>query len=494
MKRSRLVCRTIIALLLCFAAQISAQNPPPAPDFDRELTRQINTALDTSALKAGFQGVFIESLRDNRVVYSRNPDNAFVPASNCKLLTSGAAIALLGPRFAYHTRVLRVGDVDKSGTLHGNLVLKGDGDPILTHDDLHQLAARIARAGVRQIAGKILYDSSRFDAVPLGAGWMWDDESDSDAAQISALDCDENVLTVEIAPGYRAGSPCRVTAFPIANYLTFRNHTTTGSEKNALNVVRERASNVVTLTGSLPVGANARLVHVTLEDPARFAAVVFSNALRNAGIALADAAPHPADSTPKNAVPIAEHVSVPLSALIARMNKPSDNLIAECLLKTIGAVQSGEGSSRAGAESARKWFRETGLNLDSVHQVDGSGLSRYNAVSPRNVVVLLKNLYQSKNRQDFIASLPIAAVDGTLKNRMHDTRAAGNCRAKTGTMQHVSSLSGYVTTRDGETLVFSILMNNHLAPPAPCRIAQDKIIALLAEFHRSERTKKAGFP
>ena len=481
---------TLFCLLVgLFADSVPLHAEPPAPDSsDAPLARKVSALLNSAEWRGGFQGVLVQSLADGRTLFERNAGRLFVPASNNKLLTGAAALALLGPNFQYHTRLLRDGATDESGVLHGDLVLRGDGDPLLSSADLQELAKSVQQAGIRRVTGKLRFDESRFDSQRLGDGWAWDDEPFDYSAQISALNLDENVVKVSAASGIRIGALVQAEIRPNVGYAALDNRarTTGGAPEIPLQCDRERGGNRFHLTGGLRKNARREFTR-TIANPTRFAAASFYHALKRAGIRCdAKTETYRNHGKAKSAplILIAEHVSLPLSALLAKMNKPSDNLMAECLLKTIGAAQRGKGSAEAGATSAQNWLESIGIGKSAVRLADGSGLSRYNEVAPRSLVRLLTWLYRSPYHDVFTDSLPIAGVDGTLKNRFRDTAAQNNCRAKTGTLSHASSLSGYVTTADGEPLVFSILMNNHLASTKDCHAVQDKIVLLLASYKR----------
>lgn len=258
-------------------------------------------------------------------------------------------------------------------------------------------------------------------------------------------------------------------------------------------------------------------VAVTVEDPARFTTTLFLQALRRAGVAIGNSHILPVSGSITSATVIAEHRSPTLSELLARMNKPSDNLMAECLLKAVGAFGQipltgttptatntsstneiprtvprigTSGGSGTGAQVARKAFLAAGFQPNGVSQADGSGLSRLDYVSPRNLVRLLKVAQTRPYWPAFYASLPIAGVDGTLRNRLKGTIAQNNCRAKTGTLSHVSSLTGYVTDRNGDLLAFAILINNNLSPSRTSTRTQDSIVQILAEQGTNQGTNQ----
>ncbi len=474
----------LLLFLLTLAAPVCADESAAAPKTpDAALAQQINALFDTAEFRAGFQGVLISSLADGRTLYERNADRLFLPASNSKLLTSGAALALLGRNFRYHTRLLATGKLDRSGVLHGDLILRGDGDPLFAFDDARKMAQRTRQAGIRRVTGKLYYDESRFDGRRQGDGWTWDDAPYNYAAQISALNLNENVVNVQITAGKRAGAAAQAAVRPNLGYVMLENRATVAgdaakTEAAPLDCDRLPGTNRIVITGNLPKNARRKFT-ATVDNPARFCMTYCVFALNQTGVRCkAGGAYRPAQRDSLRTV--AQNDSPPLSELLPKMNKPSDNLMAECLLKTIGSVRSGKGTAAAGIAAISVWLKDIGIAQNSVHIADGSGLSRYNFASPRCFVRLLDWLYHSDYRGAFFDSLPLAGVDGTLKNRLKDTAAQGRCRAKTGTMSHVCSLSGIVTTRSGEPLAFSLLMNNHLADAASCRAAQDKIVALLA--------------
>ena len=497
-----------------------------------KLTPAIDAILDAPDLQTGFAGAYIARVRDKQVLYSRNADRVFLPASNNKLLTSFAALETLPLDFAYHTQVRASGIMGEDGILRGDLVLVGGGDPLLSLADLDNLAQQAARTGLREVTNRILYDDTRYDQQWLGDGWTWDDEAASYSAQISALNVNSNCIEIQVRPDKKPGRRVRVQTVPATPYVRIENTAVTGigGSRSTLVVDRKRGQNVITISGRLPVlpvlsasspPAPSFSVDVTIENPAAYTSTLFQSALRRAGVRInsrsiaawrdvrhsnkevgkqSAAVDTSLGYTPASVTTLlAEHVSPSLPELLTRMNKPSDNLMAECLLKAVGAygtfadgalastserpaenrVGTG-GNGGTGAQLARKAFQAAGMNLDAVRQADGSGLSRGNYVSPHNLVRLLLAARERPCFSVFYASLPIAGVDGTLRNRMKNTLAANNCHAKTGTLSHVSSLSGYITTRDGEELAFSLLMNHNQGSGRVLTRAQDSIAQLLA--------------
>lgn len=477
-----------IRLAPCWAGAASFQHNGLSWD---EARVRICKLLRDPAMAGSTEGVVIEEAGTGRVLFELNPRTLLMPASNQKLLTSAAALAILGPDFRFGTRVVAAKAPDPDGVIRGDLFLEGSGDPFLNEGDLDELVQAVRKAGIRVIEGRVLADASVFTDGPYGEGWAWDDLSYAYSPQISGLNLNANVVLVECQSGRRAGARVAVRIRPDVGLMKVLNLARTGPAGAAetLSVRRMLGRNTVVVEGMLPAQAGRgrrAALRVTVEDPARFAAAVFARKLAEAGIAVRGA---PGTGVaPPGAAEIAVHRSLPLAELLIQMNKPSDNLAAECLLRMAGKAALGEGSAAAGARAAVDWLARQGLDRSGLVIADGSGLSRQTLVTAGNLAALLCAVERQPWAAEFRASLPIAGVDGTLRNRMKGTRAAGNCRAKTGSLSGVSSLSGYVTSADGVPLAFVILMNHYTCPRSiPVQI-QDGIVALLAQT----RMKQAG--
>lgn len=460
------------------------------------LGAQLDALLAAPVLENASVGVVVRSLADNRVVYTRNPDLALIPASNQKILTAGAALARLGPAFRFRTFVFRTGRLDPNGTLQGDLILRGTGDPSLTSAHLAQFARAVRAVGIRRIEGRILADDGRFDDKRLGTGWQWDDEPWAYQPQVSALNCDGNVVSVRVAPGTRTGAPAIVTLDPPTRYVRVESSVTTGEADSKANVQfdRRRGQNVLLLRGTIPRGAGAPVANaLTVEDPALLATTRLAEFLSAEGVERIGASagpPRRAAPTPANATPIVERASAPLSELVRDFLKHSDNLYGEVLLKALGAECAGKGSGAngAGEQVVRSFLREAGVDAAPLVIADGSGLSRLNLVTPRALAGVLAHL---AGRAAFTGALPVGGVDGTLRSRFRDTPAVGNVRAKTGTLSGVTSLSGYVTTRAGEPLVFAIMMNNYRPAgvgggASAARAVQNALVLALIDMPRPQ--------
>ncbi len=467
-------------ILLACTIRASAADGRPA------LLAEIEDALAAPAIRGGVQSILIQSLATNEMWYERNGGLLMMPASNQKLLTSAAALHLLGPEFRFETAVLAASKPNSSGLVTGDIVVKGSGDPFLDDAAIKGLAKAMRANGVRAISGGVIGDGSAFTDAGYGDGWAWDDMTYYYSVPVSGLNVNSNVIRVRALPGKRVGDPAVLVVTPTDRYAEVRSKVTTAAKgvRPRLTVYRRLGLDVVDVTGHVAVGTKADgapSASVSVQNPPLYAAMRLAEVLRASGVSVARA-PRVGIAGHQHRIVLAKHTSPPLSEMIVRLNKPSDNLAAECLLRAIGLAKSGTGSVAAGRKAVFEWFTSIGMDTGSLIMMDGSGLSRQDYVTGRNLLALLHHMHGHRHANAFQASLPIAGVDGTLRNRMKGTPAAGNCRAKTGYVSNVSSLSGYVTTATGEPLVFVILMNNHPCRNAEATAVQDRIVKALASY------------
>ncbi|RCV47455.1 D-alanyl-D-alanine carboxypeptidase/D-alanyl-D-alanine endopeptidase, partial [Marinitenerispora sediminis] len=441
-------------------------------------------------------GLVVRSLTEGDVLYRREPGTPLIPASNAKLLTAAAALDVLGTDHRFATTV-HAGAAPRDGVVHGDLYLAGTGDPTMTVERYDALAADVAASGVTAVTGDLLADDTWFDDQRLGSGWHPADEPYYYAAQISALtvaanaDYDTGVVEVTVTPGRRAGDRVRVGLAPATGYVTVVNRTRTvrPSEATGVTVTRAVGGNTVTVSGSLPAGGAAASYLRTVHEPTGFAAHVFADALAAHGVSVGGEVGR--GTTPAGAPELARTDSAELGDILVPFMKLSNNGHAEMLIKAIGQEVSDEGSWRTGLPEVTAALERLGVPTRGLDLRDGSGLDRGSRVPARLVADLLKAAPDQPWYAEWEDALPVAGaadrmVGGTLTNRMRDTVAAGNVRAKTGSLTGVSSLSGYVTGADGERLVFAVLNNGYSgSPPRP---VQDAIAVRLAEFSRSTPT------
>ena len=470
---------------------LGASAGKPAPPAVTALVRDIDALLAAPALAHGYWGVLVKSLKTGETLYAVNAKRLMMPASNMKIVTLAAAAERLGWNYTYETSVFAAGRID-AGVLHGDLIVVGSGDPSIgeTPDVLGAWAEQLKVRGLRVIAGRIIGDDNAFDDDGLGFGWSWDDLPDDYAAGVSALQYNENAVRVTVGPGVTAGDWAGVAVSPTSGGLVVESSLTTSAADRpaAISARRLPGSPRLRLSGAVPLGAPPVSRDVSVDNPTQF----FVNALRTTLIAHGIDVRGPAVDiddirdapTPPYGAPFISHRSPPLSTLALRLMKASQNLYAETFLKTLGPGASGR-STAAGRSNALAALQAWGVGPDGLILRDGSGLSRYDYVTPEALVTILMHVdRQDSLKGPFQESLPIAGRDGSLSNRMKGTAAEGNARAKTGSMSNVRGLSGFVTTADGEPLAFSILANNFETPADTINRTADAIVVRLAEFKR----------
>jgi D-alanyl-D-alanine carboxypeptidase/D-alanyl-D-alanine-endopeptidase (penicillin-binding protein 4) len=464
-----------------------------------QLRNELEQIFDDPAFSNAYWGVDIQSLKNGEQLYSRNANKNFIPASNMKLFTTATALVKLGPEFRYATKFYADSSVDENGVLHGDLIVFGSGDPTITgryHEGeitkpLEYWADSLKAHNITAIDGNIIGDDNYFDEEIMGEGWAWDYQSDWYAAQISALSFNDNCINIYFAAGDSIGAPAKYQLMPETDYaqildkvLTVRN----GQEKE-ITFKRKRGTNQVEINGTISMYSAPRRDWFSIENPTLFTATVFKQTLEKKGIQVSGSA-YDIDDLDGYAYKkdqtnlVFNYYSPPLWEIIETINKVSQNLYAELLLRTLGAYFNEVGNARNGIDVIKEFLQDIGIDTEQFLMYDGSGLSRLNMVTPAHVVKLLRYMRKHNYGDYFYKSLPIAGGDGTLKNRMQQTAAEGNVRAKTGYVGHVRALSGYVTTADNEELAFSIIANNYSVPTAMANLIQDLVCERLANFSR----------
>jgi D-alanyl-D-alanine carboxypeptidase/D-alanyl-D-alanine-endopeptidase (penicillin-binding protein 4) len=509
----------------------------------KKLSRQIDTLLARSDLARAFWGVEIEDQASGRVLYSHNADRLFSPASNAKLFTTAAALALIGPDYRFRTTIESSAPPDKDGVLHGDLTLVGRGDPNLSGRSLPyhlkterseppehvlaEMADQVVAHGVKQIDGDVVADDSFYVYDRSGSGWAQDDLVWQYGAPVSALAINDNTVFLFISPGAAAGKPAVITVSPTSGYYEIENRLITTPARSGprhLAIDRQPGSRRITVWGNIPLGSPTKSKALAIEEPADYCANLLAELLRQRGVVLrgharahhlemadlaspdfelaprdreavsagggdADAADadgeeqpspqiaHAPNSTAPQPVVLAEHISAPLGEDIRVINKVSQNLHAEMLLRLLGRQKEGTGLVAAGLEVLQGFLAKAGLQPDEYELYDGSGLSRDDLVTPRATVKLLRYAATQSWGAEYLDSLPRAAVDGTLAFRFQQLRRGAVLRAKTGSLKHVNALSGYLTTARGQHLVFSIIVNHHHLTSHEANEAIDEIVA-----------------
>lgn len=448
-----------------------------------QLRKDINSLLADSLFVSAHAGIKIVSMRNGNVLYEHDNKTLMHPASNVKLFTSAAALSILDTSYQFKTDVL-VDTSPTNGILPGNIYLKGYGDPDLKTSDLDSLAFAVHQMGITRINGDIIVDDSFFDEMYWGAGWTWDDESDPDAPYINALSVNKNCISITLLSDSLAIYPYLE---PMTDFVTVINRAklTKDSILTPLKIKRLYLNNpnTIIIEGEFPWFSQCTQ-KFSLRNPEYYTGTLFKESLRHTGVLVYGNVVN--GITPSGLHAIAQHYE-PIEKMITNMNKVSDNLSAENAIKVLSAAMNGTpGSAKNGISIVKRYLDNGGIDTSKLSLVDGSGVSRYNLLSADQIVQFLTSVYQQPRIFPiFYNSLPLASVDGTLAKRMTTYPAACNVRAKTGTLNGVSCLSGYVLTRDGEMLAFSILMQNYITPVAYYHQVQDSIASLLAGFSRT---------
>lgn len=418
-------------------------------------------------VRSGQWGVMVSSVTRGDTLFAANPGDLLLPASTMKLITAAIALDKFGMDYRFSTDVLRDGNVDASGTLNGNLFIRGDGDPAFSRRfhpgdysaPVNALAELVARAGIKRVTGSIIGDATAFDAETYPAGWLTRYQGAGYAARISPLSLNENVVWVTVAPG-SAGRPARVWLEPATTTIPLRGGVRTvkggGASVRAINA-RDGA---VQVSGSIGARSPVRRYGLVVLDPASFTAGAFHAALLKQGITIGNGVR--LGGTPSSATKVGSLLSPPLDQIVAPMNRESINIFAELLFRNAarGPQRERQGSA-ASAEAAVREFYAQKLKSDASTMVaaDGSGLSTFDRITSRQMIQLLHYAHHANWGPTFHASLPVAGVSELLRTRMRGSPANGNLHAKTGTTNDVIGLAGYVTAENGEVLAFSFLYN-----------------------------------
>lgn len=468
------------------------------------LSGELRALLDGYPRRGARWGVMVVSLDRGDTLFSAAPDSALAPASNVKLLTSAAALRELGPDYRYRTWVVTDGFVE-GPTLRGDLILYGTGDPGIS-DRFHAsktavfegLADQLARRGITTVTGRLVGDASLLPGPLRPPGWEPEDLNDHFAAAVSALSFNENVVSLRVEPAPAPGLPPTVHTHPDRAGLTVVNQAVTSAGPGVLLMVRDEPTDPVVVRGSIRHRSRAQWRELTVPEPAAFAVSVFRSVLESRGIrvmgedavvrdpAASAVGGHPLTAPALGHRPrarvLATHVSPPLSDYLAVVNKRSNNLVSELVFRTVGRVVTGDGSPEASARAVAASLQRLGVDTAALVQTDGSGLDAGNRARAATFVELLARLASTPDWPAFWATLPEAGNRREL-GRMFRTPAAGNLRAKTGTIAGVSALSGVVQSRDGELLAFSILVNDARSTVLAKRVEND-IGVRLASFRR----------
>ena len=469
--------------------------------------------LDAGPSSKGDWGLLIVDAQTGETLSEKNADHYFVPASNMKLFTTALALAKLGPDYKFHTTLETRGAISPEGKLSGDVALVGRGDPNLSNRKfpfdlkeefdgpsekvLAELADALVARGVKEIAGDVVGDDSYFPRERYPNGWEIGDMVWEYGAAISAIVVDDNTVALTLTPGEKMGDPVLATVAPLTPDFSLENDVTTSAAdvKSDLTLTREPGANLVVVRGTLPAKSAPRKLVLAIEEPAQHAASLLASLLADRGVKVdgKTRAVHAAETDTTPRIILAEHVSVPLGDSVKLVNKISQNLHTEMLLRTAARQNGLWITPEDMLKTPQDFYAAAGIAPDDVIQTDGSGLSRHDLVTPRAIVTLLKYAQGQTWFAPYYASLPVAGIDGSLQDRMKGTVAAGRIHAKTGSVEHVRTLSGFAETPSGRRLIFSFLSNNQGGKNHEAADALNGLcVAMIEEFDEGAATITAA--
>jgi len=497
--RLRLGAVTLIAVWALGASpalEAEASPPPPvdasaAPSTPVDPALPLDEAIDALLADAEFLrgskdgpvrvGISVVDLETGASLYEHEAQTALNPASNAKLITTAAALRVLGPEHRYATRIWAEGST-RDGAIGGKLYLQGGGDPSLVTGEVYELAGQLEAAGITTVRGPIVVDATRFDADGLPPGFDQKQEFASHRAPGGAMSVNYNTYEVHARPAEQAGGPPQLRVLPKVPSIVIENEArTVVGKRNKLWVssVEQKGRTVLTFHGEIGVDAAGGSYRYPIADPSRYAGELLLISLRQRGIKVKKSRIQSGE-VPSGAKLIATTRSETLSQLCRSVNKWSNNFMAEQILRTLAP---GDGATaEAALEVVRQFTRDIGMPQAGLVIGNGSGLYDNNMVSPAALTHLLRVVYDDfRISSDYLASLSIMGHDGTARSRLHDSEASGWLRVKTGTLDGVSALSGYAGSEDRDPIVFSILMNNlERKHRAKARALQNDIAELVA--------------
>ncbi|MBL0172773.1 MAG: D-alanyl-D-alanine carboxypeptidase/D-alanyl-D-alanine-endopeptidase [Gemmatimonadaceae bacterium] len=471
-----------VALVMMPVAEV--RTPPLARDIMQHLA---DSAISSPAWRNARWGVLIVDATTGDTMYAHDADKLFMPASNQKLLTGAVAMQVLGPEYRWRTPVLLRG-AQRGRVFFGDLIVVGRGDPSVS-DSLRvggvlstfdPIADALSARGITRVAGRIVTDGDAFPGPSSGFGWEVDDLDTPSGAAVDELLFNEGVLRVTVRGAAKAKRPATVERWPTTSYppVSMEAVTRVATDSGpAVDVVYDSVAATLRVTGTIAVGDSARFTMSYRHPNDAYRAAMLERLLAR-GIRLTNRTRAPSARVHVDTLVTLE--SAPLREVLRRMQKPSQNQIAELLFRTSGLVATGDGSADSARALAVRTLGQWGVRPDQLAYRDGSGLSRHDYVSPRALVHVLDAMHRAPWAMTYRQALPLAGVDGTIGNRMRSTPAAGNANAKTGTLDKARSLSGYVTTADGHLILFSMLANNFTVPTREVERVQDLLVSTLA--------------
>lgn len=482
-----------------------APNPPKADSGltlnqnGSGLAQQLLPLLSPNTLKGASVGISVVRLPDKIPLFRHNSRELFTVASNMKLFTTASALDYLGSQYQFKTSVFYRGEIDPKGRLLGDIIVRGGGDPNISGRFnggkvtavLEDWAKVILQAGIKEIGGDIVADASFFDKEWIHPGWPKDQLLSWYCAPTSALSLNDNCVDVVLQPG--KDGRAKIELEPGGYYIKVVNSCKVldNLKKSRVDVNRDPDSGEIYVKGEMPPGRKPLRYSVPVDNPPLFLAGVFREVLGKKGIKVSGQprllGAEESDQTTWK--PLTCTTST-MAQAVTVANTRSQNFYAEQILKTVGAEVRGEGSRSAGLEVIKELMFKLGYEPREYQVEDGSGLCRENRFSPEMITDLLVFMYQHKESETFVSSLPVSGITGSLHKRLRGPSYAGKVKAKTGYISKVCALSGYVETQGGDTLAFSILVNDFKVAPAHVKEFQDSICRVLAGYGNGNGNRK----
>ncbi len=481
------------ALAIDAAPQMAVPSPPPKDAEARKqwLKARIDEILSAAPLARAKVSVAVMDPESGKLIYGRNEKTSLNAASNVKIATEAAALALLGPEFRWKTSVLAPlspegGKVINSGELRGDLYVKTSGDPTLTTQDLNALAASLWAVGLRKVRGGLVVDASAFDPTNLAPAFDQKDDCAAFRAPSSAASLNANTVAVTVTPAATAGAPARVTVEPQSAALVVSGTVNTAAKGPAAPSVETSdaggGQTRISVGGRVVLGGEPRVFQRRIVTPDAYFAQTFKQILGKRGITI-DKPARGGDAPKEGLRVLASHESPNLAVVVHDLGKRSSNFAAEQLLRTLGGENMGRpGTWQKGLEAVARYLENAGIPKGSYVMKNGSGLYDSNRFSAEQIAVIVRAAMRDfRISSEFLASLAVGGADGTLAHRMAGSAAERFVRAKTGTLANVSCLSGIVGAPSSKPLIFSILIND-VASPLAARTAQDLVTAALVTY------------
>jgi len=422
-------------------------------------TDAVDNILKNRCAQNATVAMLVKSLGTNTVIYSKNSSKPMIPASNMKIATSAAALDLLGPTFTFDTKVSYTGK--RAGDeITGDLVITGSGDPHLVTEDLFLMANEIRKRGIKRIKGNLALDDRYFDSSPFPAGWKRSGYRRAFEAPLNALSLNFNSFAILVYPTGGYSGKVFATLDPETPYLTLQNRIRLSPGRNRLQIEyrkRSGGSENIIISGAVKPGAKEKTFYRSISNPLMYFGMTFVEMLKKNGVVLEG---NIVRSRALQSRELFVHSSWPLYQLVAYMNKFSNNFMAEQILRTLAAeTVSVPGTEKDGIRKVEEYLRSLGYSDESFRVMDGSGFSRDNRLSASLIVKLLEREYgRWENGPEFLSSLALMGLDGSVKDRLKNTTRT--IRVKTGTLSSISALSGFYPTDYGDILVFSIIFND----------------------------------